>query len=230
MLRAFSLSLEQMASGRMLLILLVSSLISVALFAGLWFGLDRVLDGIDPAGWPGWLRWAWTRGQDAGGIVLAILAGVLLFPAVATAVMGLFLDFVVDAVEARHYPQARAVRSVGLVQGLGLALGSGLRMLLWNLAALPAYLALLFTAVGPIVLFMAINGVLLGRDLFQLVALRHLPPDAERTLRRENRGAVTGLGVAASLLYLVPVLNLLAPLLGAAMATHMVHRALVSRI
>ena len=35
MLRAFSLSLEQMASGRMLLILLVSSLISVALFAGL---------------------------------------------------------------------------------------------------------------------------------------------------------------------------------------------------
>lgn len=226
MLRAFARSLEQMLSGRMLLILLVSSLISIALLVGLWFGLDRLLDGVDPAGWPQWLRWAWTRGQDAGGIVLAILAGLLLFPAVATAVMGLFLDFVVDAVEARHYPQTRAARSVGPFEGLGLALGSGLRMLLWNLAAMPAYLALLFTAVGPIALFIAINGVLLGRDLFQLVALRHLPPDAERTLRRENRGAATGLGVAASLLYLVPVLNLLAPLLGAAMATHVVHRAL----
>lgn len=230
MLRAFALSFGQIFTGRLLLILLISSLISIGLFAGLWVVLDRFLDGVDPAGWHRWLQWVWTRGQDAGGVVLAILAGLLLFPAVATTIMSLFLDFVVDAVEARHYPHRKATQSIGLFRGLGLAIGSGLRMLLWNLAALPVYLALLFTAVGPFVLFMAINGVLLGRDLFQLVALRHLTPEAERAFRRENRGAANGLGIAVSALYLVPVLNLLAPLLGASMATHIVHRVLVSRI
>ena len=74
------------------------------------------------------------------------------------------------------------------------------------------------TAIGPAVVFGLINAVLLGRELSDMVALRHAGLALPGALTR----AVLG-GVVVVLLT-VPLINLLAPVLGAAMATHLVHR------
>lgn len=168
-------------------------------------------------------HWHWLDGAqlDMAGILIALgLLGAswLLFRAVAIMVVGLFGDAIVADVEGRHYPAAatRAV-PVSFAKSLRLGFTSVARLLLVNLVALPLYIPLLFTAIGAPLLAFAINAALLGRDLEAMAIARH--PDAPRL----DRGARWALGTLSAAAFLVPVVNLLAPILGAAMAVHLIH-------
>jgi uncharacterized protein involved in cysteine biosynthesis len=168
-------------------------------------------------------RWKWLEGAelDMAGlvIILLILAGSwLLFRAVAIVVIGLFADAIVADVEGRHYPAAaaRAV-DVGWRQNIRLALASLARLIGGNLLALPVYILLLVTGIGTPVFALFVNALLLGRDLEAMVLARH--PDRPRF----DRGARWSLGLLSAASFVVPVANLLAPILSAAMAVHMLH-------
>jgi CysZ protein len=232
MLRAASLALAQIFDPRLLRVLGISTALTLLLFSlaavGGGWGLGALLAGFDVASLPSWLQgsWSWIDGVVAALGGLGLFAGLLfLFPAVATLVMGALLDEVVDAVEARHYPGKQAPRRLGLAEGAWLGLASGGRMLLVNILLLPVYALLLFTGIGPFILYLLVNGYLLGRDYVQMVAVRHLGRAGEKAHRAQTRHSQFGVGVLTSLLFLVPVANLLAPLLGAAMATHVFHGA-----
>jgi uncharacterized protein involved in cysteine biosynthesis len=168
-------------------------------------------------------HWQWLDegGADMAGIViaLALIAGSwLLFRAVAILVVGLFADGIVADIEGRHYPAAaQAAVPVSLAASLRLGLASVARLVAVNLIALPAYGLLLFTAVGVPLLAFAINAALLGRDLEAMVLARHpgRPP--------LDRAARWSLGALSAASFLVPVVNLLAPIAGAAMAVHLLH-------
>ena len=69
-------------------------------------------------------------------------------------------------------------------------------------------------------LFLAVNAVLVGRDLDEMVAARH-PHLVHAAASRTSRFV---LGLVANLLLLVPLVNLLAPIIAAAMATHLFHQ------
>ncbi len=113
---------------------------------------------------------------------------------------------------------------LGIGGTLALGLGSSLRLLLWNLLALPFYILLLVTGVGPLILlFLAVNALVLGRDLANMVAVRHLDRTARRQWLAQNRGQRILLGGITTALFLLPIINLVAPVLGAAMATHLYH-------
>ena len=217
MLAAFTLALGQLGDRRILAVLGKSLLLTVAVFAvaavGVYFAIAQ-----------------WTPTDGNGGFVAAVLVGLVLivslwfaFRLVALAVLQLFGDEVVRAVETKHYPAAAAsARALGWREELRVGLRSLGRSLGYNLLALPVALALLVTGVGTVVVFAVVNAVLLGRELTEMVALRHrddsgaapLPGFAMRTL----------LGGIVVALLLVPFVNLLAPVLGAAAATHLVHR------
>ncbi len=223
MLNAFFRAWAQVPSAPFIRIFLIGSLVALAVMSGLWWWLDGWLSsyaGLPPHNW--WGRpLSWLANHGATGLTL--IATWLLFPAVATTVMGILLDDVVDAVEKNHYPDQKAMRPIGFVEGSALGLKSGLRFLGLNLVLVPVYVLLLFTAIGPFILYLVVNGYLLGRDYMQMVAVRHLGKDGEIAFRKENKAIIFGLGVATSLLFLVPVVNLFAPLVGAAMATHLFH-------
>ena len=168
-------------------------------------------------------HWQWLGEVEtdmAGVLILLALIGVswLLFRAVAIAVVGLFADAIVADVEGRRYPAAaaRAV-PVRFTKSLRLGLVSVTRLIAVNLVALPFYIPLLFTAVGAPLLAFAINAALLGRDLEAMVLARH--PGQPRL----TRGARWSLGALSAAAFLVPVVNLLAPIVGAAMAVHLTH-------
>jgi uncharacterized protein involved in cysteine biosynthesis len=218
---AFLLSVAQLGDRRVLRVLASSLGVTLLLFVGLggvaWWGTQAALA-------------AWT-GTQAGAIATAfaifvtLLAAWLLFRAVAIAVVGLFADGVVEAVEARHYPEALAsARPLPLHRSMAMGLRSALRVLAVNLLMLPIYIALLVTGVGTAAAFFLVNGWLLGRDLGDMVASRHLDGERLTAWRAETKGRRFLLGLAGTGLFLVPVLNLLAPVLGAAMATHLYHR------
>ena len=103
-----------------------------------------------------------------------------------------------------------------------MGLRSAGRALFFNLLAAPLYLLLLVTGVGTVALFAGVNALLLGRDLGEMVAVRHLA-DIKPWLAR-TRIQRAFLGLAVTILFMIPFANLLAPILGAAMATHLFHR------
>ena len=217
MLAAFTLALGQLGDRKILAVIARSLALTVAVFAlagvGVWLAIA-----------------AWTPTDGNGGFAAAALVGLVLivslwflFRLVALAVLQLFGDEVVRAVEARHYPAAAAsAHALGWREELRVAWRSLGRSLGYNLLALPVALLLLVTGVGTVLVFAAVNAVLLGRELTEMAALRH----------RDDSGAAplpgfatrTALGAIVVALLLVPFLNLLAPVLGAAAATHLVHR------
>ncbi len=170
-------------------------------------------------------RWiAGYEGAVAGllTVLAVVIGGWLLFRVVALAVIQLFAEDVVRAVERRHYPAAAAQArdpscAVSLREGLK---GTG-RALLVNLAIAPVALALLVTGVGTVLLFWVANAWLLGRELTAMVWLPHRPaPDTPAPVSGGTRFLLGG--VIAALLA-IPFLNLLAPVIGAAAATHLIH-------
>jgi len=223
-IRAFALAVRQLGDPRIRSVLLKSVLLTLALFAAAAALAGWLLAGANPCAW-GPMDGECTIGGGTSALIAALLglaALWLLFPAVAIGVLGLFADSVVEAVEERHYPAAAAAaKRPTTSEGLALGLRSAGRLLLWNAAALPFYVLLLVTGIGPFLLFFAINSVALGRDLGEMVAVRrHRGPALERWLAatRVRRAA---LGLLVTFLFLIPFANLLAPVIGAAMATHL---------
>lgn len=175
------------------------------------------------------LAWLPVLGGGAVNAALKLLAplmfllgGVVLGPPVAALFAALFLDQVAARIEARDYPGlvARpASFAVTLRAGLTLAaLVAGV-----NLVLLPVDLGL--PGLGEL-LSIAANGWLLGREYFELAALRHLSLGEAGALRRGNSGAVWAGGTLVALASMVPLLNLAAPLFGTALMVHLFHRGL----
>ncbi len=221
MLSAFALAVGQLSDPRVLRILAKSVAAALLVFALLglagWWALD-------------WALAHWELSEDLrGALALAAVIGFgwLLWRIVALAVLQLFADEVVLAVEARHYPAAAAqARKLGWDEEVANAARGAGRALLFNLLALPLALLLLVTGIGAPLVFWAVNALLLGRELQDMVWLRHRPQgplarDAAPPLRGYERFMLGGI-VAA--LLTVPFVNFLAPFLGAATAAHLIHR------
>lgn len=225
MLRALSLSLAQLSDPAIVGILLRSLAVTLLLFAAAGVAIGWWLTGADPCDWLGLGVCPLDAGASGfGAVLLAAAALWFLFPAVGLAVVSAYMDQVVAAVERRHYPAAAAAaRPLGWLRGAMLGLRSSARLLIYNLLALPLYLVLLVTGVGTLLLFVAVNGLAFGRDLGEMVAARHLRGGETRAWLRTTRGRRAVLGALVTALFLVPVVNLLAPVLAAAMATHLFH-------
>lgn len=222
--KSLLLALGQLGDPRVVRILAKSLAVTLALFAlvawGGWHALDWLLAqaGLEEA------LFAGAEGlRTLTSLLLTLLGLWLAWRIVAMAVIEFFADEVVQAVEARHYPEAAmTARDLPLGEQVSTSLGAGIRALLVNLAALPFALVLLVTGVGTALLFWLVNAVLVGRELQQMVWLRHRRGRWDPAPLGRSERLLLGGAVAA--LLALPVVNLIAPILGAAAATHLIHR------
>jgi uncharacterized protein involved in cysteine biosynthesis len=200
-------------------------LISIVVFLGLWglswWGLDAggtalANSWLQEGFWNDTIEWL----VALGGLAAVLIASFLLFPAVMGLVLGEFLADAAERVEARHYRDLPAAREQPLIEGLrdGLAL-AGTTVLL-NILALPLYLLLSIVPPLNVFVFYALNGYLLGREYFEIVAVRRLTRDRVKQLRARHRGRLTGAGVLIALMLTIPILNLLAPVVATAFMVH----------
>lgn len=176
----------------------------------LWFALQalfRWLSVNDTGFWSGLLSAA-----------IVALSGILLFRVVAIAMTWVFADDIIDAVEDRHYPRHAALgKRPSHGASVQMAIKSIARVIGYNLLALPVYVLLLFTGVGPAIAFLLINALLLGRDLEDMLITRHGAKGAMSKLSRVMLGLLGTAGM------MVPLVNLFVPILATAMAVHLVH-------
>lgn len=163
--------------------------------------------------------WIDTAVDVLGGVAVFVLS-LVFFPAVVTVVVGVMLDEIVRAVEARHYPTLPPARERPWIEDLGTTLRFAAVSVLVNILALPVYLVLLATGLG-ILVFYAVNGYLLSREYFELVALRRLDRRAATALRRTHRLRLWIAGAGITFLLSLPVVNLVAPMLATALMVHL---------
>jgi len=221
MIQAFSRALAQLTDRTILAILLKVILLTILLFV--LFGVAAYFGLVGLFAWLGWTDGGFAAATAAA--IIAILTGLLLFRIVAVFVLNIFSDDIVDAVERRYYPdRAETAKPPGYALGIKMGLASTGRALGYNILAAPLYVLLLVTGIGGPIAFFAVNGILLGRDLQDMVAARHVSDyrnlAAEWSLPKVQRFL---LGLVAALLLAIPFVNFLAPVLAAAMATHLVH-------
>lgn len=183
----------------------------LALVALVWFGLPHIRF-FDQG-------WADTGTGVALGIAALVLP-ILFFPAVITTIMGAMLDGVADAVEARHYPLLNWPRPQKWAEVVGGTLRFLLLTVAINLAALPLYLILLITGF-TVVLAVTINGYLLGREYYDVVAARRLDPAQAKLCFRNNLGRLWLAGALIAVLFSIPLLNLVAPVVATAFMVHL---------
>lgn len=220
----FARALTQLGDPRFFGVLLRSLALTVAALAGLFLavmsGLGWLLPDAMTLPWVGTVGFvddllSWT----AIGLML-VLSVVLMVP-VAAAVVGFFLDDIAAAVEARHYPGLPPATELGLGAQVADALRFFALVVAVNLGALVIYL--LVPPFAPIV-FWLVNGYLLGREYFQLVATRRLGAPGATALRRRHGLRIWLAGTAMAVPMSVPVVNLFVPILGVAVFTHQVQR------
>jgi CysZ protein len=178
----------------------------------LWLGVAEILYHTSFFDWRP-LNWLVDL---LGGLAVLILSW-LLFPAIVTLIMGFYLERVAAAVEALDYPGRGPPRyqPVGEVLAVMLRL-TGLTIVL-NLLALPMYL--LIPGIN-LVLFFVLNGYLLGRGYFEVVALRRLDAGEARAMRKRFAGRIFSGGVVIAGLFALPLVNLVAPVIATAFMLH----------
>ena len=170
------------------------------------------------------------HGPAAAAFALFV-TGVLVwlsFRVIAIAVLQFFADEIVIAVETHHYPAAAAnARSMPFARELANSARGLLRTLAFNALAIPVAAVLFFTIIGAPIVFLVVNALLLGRELTDMAWLRHCDDPKQANPVPKFERFVLGGAIAA--LMLVPFLNLIAPVIGAAAGTHLTQGRLAQR-
>lgn len=155
------------------------------------------------------LDWQWA--QITIDIIAAfgiVIAAVFLVPPVTSLVAGLFVDDVAAQVERTAFPGEPEGRPLPIGRSLLLTLRFFGVTLAVNLVAL---LLLLVPGVNLVVFYVA-NAYLLGREYFQLAALRYRGEDEAALMRRHHAGTVFVAGLIVAAVVSVPILNLVTPI------------------
>lgn len=223
-LTAFLKSLGQLGDRAFRRVLLLGVGLSILLLASLYALIFFLVGWLVPdtfsLPWLGQVNWVDELLSGASLLLMLVLSVFLMVP-VAGAFIGMFLDDVAEAVEARHYPGLPPVDPVPIVDQIRDSAGFLGVVLGVNLLAL-----VLYFFVGPFapILFWVVNGFLLGREYFQVAAMRRLGRAGATALRRRHGLTIFVAGLLMAIPLSLPLVNLVIPILGAAVFTHLVNR------
>lgn len=223
-LSSFGAAVSQIGDPRFRRVLMLGVVLTLALLvavyaAFLWFlqvtvGDEATLPLVGEVTWVGDLL-GW------GSLLVMIILSIFLMVPVASAITSLFLEDVARAVEDRHYPHLPMVERVPFwdsvrdtVNFLGVLVGA-------NIVAILLYV---FFAPFALFIFWGLNGLLLGREYFQLAAMRRVGREQAKQLRKRHFLTIWLAGVLMAMPLSIPLVNLLIPILGAATFTHLFHR------
>ncbi|WP_151718687.1 EI24 domain-containing protein [Gemmobacter serpentinus] len=224
MFQDFLKALGQLGDARFLRVVALGLGLSLALLVGVYAGMLAVIEWLVPASVE--IPWVGSVGGldtlvSIGSLALMIGLSVFLMIPVAALFSGLFLEDVAQAVEDVHYPGLPAVTPLKLADTLIDALN-----LFGLLVAANALALIVYIFAGPFspLVFWAVNGLLLGREYFMLVAMRRLGREGAKALRARHAGQIWLAGTLMAAPLSIPLVNLLIPVLGVATFTHMFHR------
>jgi len=233
MLDAAAKALAQMVTPRFRTVLMKSVGLALVLIVLIGIGLNRLFVWLAGAG-EGWAESLLGGGAHGPLAILAwvlsivatlgiVVGAVFLMPAVTALVASFFVDDIALEVERSHYPNEPAGTALPLARAAFEGIKTALLAVLIYLLAVPF---LLLAGLGLVIFFLA-TAFLLGREYFELAAMRfHSPADA-KLLRKRHHGTVFIAGMFIAAFVSIPIVNLATPLFGMAFMVHM-HKRLAA--
>jgi CysZ protein len=230
MLDAAVKAIAQMFSPELRRILWRSIGLSLILIAVVSILLQRALSWLATSGetWAESTLGGYHTALDALAWVVSIAAGfgilfgaVFLMPAITSLIASVFVDDVAEEVERVHYPADRLGTALPIVRSLVEGSKTALLTILVYLIALPF---VFFAGAGLFVFFFA-TAYLLGREYFELAAMRFRSAEEAKAMRRQNASTVFAAGCFIAAFVSIPILNLATPLFGMAFMVH-IHKRL----
>jgi uncharacterized protein involved in cysteine biosynthesis len=227
MFDAAAKALSQMLSPPMRSILWKSIGLSLILIILIGVALQRLMSWLAGAG-EVWLEallgpsfhttvdvLTWILSIAAG---LGIVAGgIFLMPAVTSLVASFFVDEIAEHVERVHYPAEQPGTALPVTTATIEGVKTALLTILVYLIALPL---VLFAGIGVIGFFIA-TAWLLGREYFELAAMRFRSPEEAKAMRRRHAAQIFTGGLFIAAFVSIPIVNLATPLFGMAFMVHL---------
>ena len=215
MINLFLFSFSQLPDPKFRRVIIKAILLSVFVFVFLaiivWFILSETNF---------FTFWLFESFADMLGGFTAIVIAWLLFPTLASFFITLFLEDIVEAVESRHYPSILSEKINNSSATVIISLRFTTIALFLNILAIPFYFFTIWFPPLGIFVFYCLNGYLLGREYFELVALRHIKMEDIPSIRQSNRWQLFLFGSVTTFLFTIPIINFLAPILGVTGMTH----------
>jgi CysZ protein len=146
-----------------------------------------------------------------------IVGSVFLMPAVTAFVASFFADQIADEVERTHYPADPPGKALPFARAILQGSRTALLAVVVYLCAVPL---LLFAGFGAVIFFVA-TAWLLGREYFELAAMRFRPPEEAKALRKRHAARVFVGGLFIAAFVSIPVVNLATPLFAMAFMVHL---------
>ncbi|MDA7448911.1 EI24 domain-containing protein [Planktomarina temperata] len=184
------------------------------------FGINQLLSSAWAANMIGDQSWLGAL-INVGGVLFTIALSIWLMVPVTSAIIALFLDEVAQAVEARHYPHLPKQTATKLQDQILVGIRFLGILLLANIGAL--ILSMIVPLLAPFV-FWATNGYLMGREYFQMAAMRRMPHAQAQELFQRHQGSIWTAGILMAIPMSIPLVGLFIPILGAAAFTHQFER------
>ena len=184
------------------------------------FGINQLLSSAWAANLIGNQSWLGAL-INVGGVLFTIALSIWLMVPVTSAIIALFLDEVAQAVEARHYPHLPKQTATKLQEQILVGIRFLGILLLANIGAL--ILSMIVPLLAPFV-FWATNGYLMGREYFQMAAMRRMPRAQAQELYQRHQGSIWTAGILMAIPMSIPLVGLFIPILGAATFTHQFER------
>ena len=184
------------------------------------FGINQLLSSAWAANLIGNQSWLGAL-INVGGVLFTIALSIWLMVPVTSAIIALFLDEVAQAVEARHYPHLPKQTATKLQEQILVGIRFLGILLLANIGAL--ILSMIVPLLAPFV-FWATNGYLMGREYFQMAAMRRMPRAQAQELFQRHQGSIWTAGILMAIPMSIPLVGLFIPILGAATFTHQFER------
>ena len=146
-----------------------------------------------------------------------ILGAVFLMPAITSLVASFFVDEIGDIIERESYPAERPGTALPVSVSAYEGIKTALLTIVVYVVALPF---VFFAGLGFLGFFIA-TAWLLGREYFELAAMRFRSPAEAKAMRRAHAGTVFTAGLFIAAFVSIPIVNLATPLFGMALMVHM---------
>ncbi|MFZ5798335.1 MAG: hypothetical protein C4563_04000 [Desulfobulbus sp.] len=206
-------TLHSLARPGMLGLIALCAVLALLVFLALWTGMVWLTADLVVLE----RSWLDTAINWLVGIVLGF-GGWFMLPVLVLLISAAFQEITISRVEQTEYPEAMRAEEPHLWSDLRHDIRFALKALLLNLLILPFY----FIGIG-FVLSVVLNSYLLGREFFEGAAGYHLGKPGARELGRRHKKLVYGSGLLLTLLTLLPVVNLFAPIIGIVWMVHLYH-------
>ena len=222
MIKVFLIAISQLANKSLRRVIWFGLVGSAAIFMLLIFAISLILFGTNIfvfQGFLGLFNPILEFFTDLFGIALVLFLSCLLFPSVVYLIVSFFSEDVALAVEAELYPYLPEPRKQSKREIITVTIKFVIVSLVLNIFIIPVYAVLL--PVSPFV-FYALNGYIMGREYFELVALRRVNSAEAQTLRRAFRGQLFLAGTVIALMMTIPIVNFLTPVIAVAAMVNLV--------